>query len=171
MSVNKDPFLIKEKFIKFLEKEIPSIISSFEPREKHVLIDIFQIEPESKSKIDIGPNISKTDLGFEWTTVARVMCSTDCEYKQGEVVHLWDYKVATFSGTDYEQWCSLSEKGSVKRIGAAPPMRTTKFYDSFMRFVFNPFPIISKKHDLNLFLIPEHEIAGRIKNPHDLVNH
>lgn len=166
---------VKESFIGFLNKEIPPVVSAYTPMNEHILIDVFAIEPEKKNTIAIPDSTTKTDLGYAWTTVARVIAVGESEKKSfvkvGDIVKLSDYKVATFTGTDYEQWTSLSEKGSVKKIGAVPPKKVTRFWDSFMRFVFNPFPIINNRnYNLNLFLVPGHEIVAIIKNPHDLIN-
>lgn len=161
---------IKERFISFLERKTPEIISGYIPAKEHVLVDIFTIEPEKKSTLAMPDSTTKTDLGFEWTTVAKVVAESDCGFVPGDIVKLSDFKVSTFSGSDYEQWISLSEKGTVRRIGAAPPKKMSKFFETFMRFVFNPYPIIRKENDLNLFCIPKHEIIAKIKNPHDLIN-
>lgn len=161
---------IKEKFIKFLEQKIPQIIENYKVIDDHVLIDVFKIEPEKKSPLAGPVNLTQTDLGFTWTTIARVVSENTCGYKIGDIVKLSDYKVATFTGIDHEQWTSLSEKGSIRKIGEAPPKKITRFYEAFMRFTFNPYPIIGVNNNMNLFLVPKHEIVSKVNSPHDLVN-
>lgn len=157
---------VSESFKQFLKKPIPIELDEYEFAPKMVLIDVFAIDPPEKPKLLGLDNMAKEDFGFKWTSIGRVISEGNSLFKKGDVVKLWDHKVSIFENPEYGHWKDFGEKkGNAQRIGAEPPKYMTNFYNSFAKYVFLLSPILNYEDDLKPFLIPEHEIIAKIKNP------
>lgn len=157
---------VSESFKQFLNKPIPEELAEYTFAPKMILIDVFAIDPPEKSKLIGLENMAREDFGFKWTSIGRVISDGHELYKKGDIVKLWDHKVSVFENPQYGEWKAFGEKkGNAQRIGQEPPKIITNFYNSFAKYVFLLSPILQYEDDLKPFLIPEHEIIAKIKNP------
>ncbi|HNG68637.1 MAG TPA: hypothetical protein PLP63_06820 [Saprospiraceae bacterium] len=154
-----------ESFKQFLKKPIPKETEEYQFAAKMILVDVFAIDPPEKPKLLGLEGMAKEDFGFRWTSIGRVVSSSSELYKEGDIVKFWDQKVAIFENPKYGEWESFAPKGNVTKIGEPPPKYVTNFYNSFMKYVFLLSPILNNKDDMKLFLLPEHEVVAKIKNP------
>lgn len=155
---------VKESFEKFATREIPEEVGAYTVSEKMVLVDMFAIDPPVKSSLIGLDKMSKEDRGFRWSSIGRVLASGSPNYEVGDLIKVQDYKVAIFENPKYGEWESFAPKGNVTKIGEVPPKYVTNFYNSFMRFIFLLSPVLEKKDDFRLFMIPDFEIIAKIKD-------
>lgn len=81
--------------------------------------------------------------------IGRVVAVADgVEYKVGDFVKLKDFEATEIVNPDYELWeKNALDKGTMKKIGSAPPARINNFMVVHGRKLFNTNPIVS---DVNL---------------------
>ncbi|MCC6818564.1 MAG: hypothetical protein IT245_06725 [Bacteroidia bacterium] len=168
MNIEEELNWRKECYSEFLKTETPAIVKTYAFQPDYVLIDVFCIEPK-KRNILLPETMTEVERGVVFTSVAKVIVSTSNEYAEGDVVKLSDFKCSVFENADHDQWNSLSEKGTVKKLGQTPPKLVNKFIESFFRYVFLISPITGTKTKMRLFLVPKHEIIAKINNPNDLI--
>lgn len=163
-NTNAKDILIKGAFKGFLEEDDIDV-SNFKFSSFQVLIRLFMYKEVRGVMDSEGRPIVNTTI----FPVAKVVTAgPDSIYKAGQVVKLKDFEACEVTNPNYELWVKNGmDKGSLSKIGDAPPATLNNFINLHGKKVFNPDPIKSNIvfDDMDLFVLFDPNIECTVIDP------
>lgn len=159
---------IKESFKEFVSKPLPDM-SNFSFFESHIAIEIFMYDEERGI---MGMN-GKPIVDRMVFPVAKVVATGPTSIlKVGTFVKLKDYEASEIPNPAYEIWVKNGmDKGSLQKVGEAPPAVVSNFHVIHGKKCFNTDPIkaVNDFGSINIFVLYEPNIECIINDPLKLI--
>ena len=159
---------IKEAFKEFVNKPLTDL-SNYSFFGATVVVEIFMYE-EERGVMDFSGKPMKDRMVFP---IAKVLAiGEDSMHKVGTFVKLKDFEASEIPNPAYEMWAKNGmDKGSLQKVGEAPPAVVSNFHVIHGKKCFNTNPIQAKNDfaDIKIFVLHDPSIECLITDPLKLV--